>query len=179
MNGMRRRVTRRSVAASSPGAADASTTEMLQRAVAETGPKVIVHHADGLHEGIADGGPDEAEPALLQSFAHGDRFAGARGQVAQGASAVLLGRSTDKAPEKRAERASPGLELEEAAGVRDRGLDLLAVAHDARVLEELSDFLAIVPYHPVGIESLEHLEKSRALVQDDAPGQPSLEAVQD
>lgn len=31
---------------------------------------VIVDHADGLHEGVADGGADEGEAALSQCFAH-------------------------------------------------------------------------------------------------------------
>ena len=43
-------------------------TELI---VAETANQMVVHHAHGLHEGIADRGADERESALLQVFAHG------------------------------------------------------------------------------------------------------------
>src|SRR2546430_4485035 len=163
MNGMRRGVTRRSVAASSAAAVDASVTEALQLAVTETGHEVVVHHADGLHERVADGGSDEVEPALHEGFAHAVRLACARGQVPERAPVVLLGRSTDEAPEKRPERPFPSLKREETTGVRDRRLDLLAVAHDARMLSELGDLLAVVACHALGIEAVEDLEEASAL----------------
>ena len=42
-----------------------------ERGVAEAGGVVVVDHAGGLHEGVADGGTDEAEAAALKVFAHG------------------------------------------------------------------------------------------------------------
>jgi hypothetical protein len=45
-----------------------SSGELL---VAEAGGQMVVHHAYGLHEGVADGGADEGESALLQVFAYG------------------------------------------------------------------------------------------------------------
>src|SRR5690348_17729854 len=112
MNGMRRRVTRRMVAAPSAGPADGSVTETLQLTVTETGREVVVHHTDGLHERVADGGSDELEPALHQGFAHGVRFARAGGQLAERAPVVQLRRSTDEAPKQRPERPFPRLILE-------------------------------------------------------------------
>ncbi len=32
---------------------------------------MVIDHADGLHEGVADGGADEFEAALFEGFAHG------------------------------------------------------------------------------------------------------------
>lgn len=48
-------------------AADSST----ELGIPEAGDGVIVDHADGLHEGVTDGGADEAEAAFFQVFAHG------------------------------------------------------------------------------------------------------------
>src|SRR2546425_8206242 len=78
MNGMRRRVTRRSVAASSSGRG--SPTEALHLAVTEAGDEVVVHHADGLHEGVADGRSHEAEVSLGECRAHRVRLPGAGGR---------------------------------------------------------------------------------------------------
>src|SRR6266571_3587878 len=68
MNGMRRRVTRRSVAAWSCSLG--SRAEALHLAVTEAGDEVVVHHPHSLHEGIADGRPDKAEATLDERRAH-------------------------------------------------------------------------------------------------------------
>src|SRR2546422_11626284 len=176
MNGMRRRVTRRMVAASSSGMG--SLTQVLHLAVTEAGDEVVVHHAHRLHERIADGRSDEAEAALRQGVAHRVGFTGARREVAEGAAAILFGSPAHGAPEKHAERPVPCLELEERAGVRYRRMHLLAVAHDAGVLEELCDPLAIVTGHALRVEPVECLEEAGAFVQDDAPGEPGLKAIE-
>src|SRR2546422_6175268 len=105
MNGMRRRVTRRMVAASSSGMG--SLTQVLHLAVTEAGDEVVVHHAHRLHERIADGRSDEAEAALRQGVAHRVGFTGARREVAEGAAAILFGSPAHEAPEKHAERPVP------------------------------------------------------------------------
>jgi len=38
--------------------------------VSKTVGRMIVDHADGLHEGVADGRPDKIEAAFFQVFAH-------------------------------------------------------------------------------------------------------------
>src|SRR5574342_315972 len=100
---------------------------------------MIIDHADGLHERVTDGGPDEAKPALHERLAHRVRFAGARRQLADRAPPVLLRRPSHEAPEKRPEPAGTigGHEVEERARIRYRRRDLLAVTHDAGVLQEL------------------------------------------
>src|SRR2546426_2087104 len=176
MNGMRRRVTRRRVAASSSGMG--LLTEVLHLAVTKAGDEVVVHHAHRLHERIADGRPDEAEAALRQRVAHRVGLPRARREVAEGATAIVFGRPAHEAPEKHAERPVPCLELEERARVRYRRMHLLAVAHDAGVLEQLRDLLAIVAGHALRVEPVERLEEAGALVQDDAPREPGLEAIE-
>src|SRR5690348_5604252 len=131
MNGMRRRVTRRSVAASSSGRG--SPTEALHLAVAEAGDEMVVHHAHGLHEGVTDGRPHEAEAPLRERRAHRVRLAGAGGEIAQRAPVELLGLPTHEAPEKIAERAVFFLEVEECPGIADGRVHFLAIADDTRI----------------------------------------------
>src|SRR3989441_2815810 len=177
MNGMRRRVTRRSVAASSSGRG--SPTEPLHLAVTEAGDEVVVHHAHGLHECVADGRSHEAEVPLGEYRAHRVRLAGAGGEIAQRAPAKMLRLPADEGPEKGAERTVRFLELEECPGIPDRGIHFLAIAHDPRVLQDLRDSLAVEADHALGVEPLEDFQEAGALVQDDAPGEPGLEAVED
>src|SRR5689334_9932062 len=140
--------------------------------------EVIVHHPDRLHERIADGGPDEAKPALGEGFAHRVGLPAAGRQVAQGAPTILLGRPIHEAPEKGAEPAFLLLELEECARIADRRAHLLPVPYDSWILQYLFNLSGVVARHPRGIESVEHLEKARALVEDHAPREPRLEPVQ-
>src|SRR5207253_7627848 len=129
-------------------------------------------------ERVADRRPDEAEPAADQRLAHAVRLARAGRELAQRAAGVLLGHSAYEAPQECVERAFLFLELEERPRVRDSGFHLLPVAHDARVLQELLDAAAVIPRHALRIESVEHLEETRSLVQDRGPGEPRLEAVE-
>src|SRR5260221_10758312 len=75
--------------------------------------RVVVHHADGLHEGIADGRTDEAEATLEKILAH--RFR------------VL------EAPDVGVEAAEFLLHREEGLRVGDRAVDFQPVADNARV----------------------------------------------
>src|SRR6266496_4726902 len=110
--------------------------------------------------------------------AHRVRLARAGGEIPQRAPTVLLRLPPHEAPEKVAERAVAFLEVEECPGVADRGIHFLTVADDPRILQKLRDLLAIVAGHPLGVEPVERLEETGALVQDDAPGEPGLEAIE-
>src|SRR5436853_7630346 len=114
MNGMRRRVTRRSVAAWSSGLG--SLTEALHLAVTEAGDEVVVHHPHSLHEGITDGRPDKAEATLDARRAHRVRLTRPGREIPQRASTPLPRRPPHAAPEQRAERAAPFLACEERPG---------------------------------------------------------------
>src|SRR4029077_12784171 len=105
-------------------------------------------------------------------------FTRPRRQLPQTAAPVLLGDAPHEAPEKGAEGALVRRELEKGARVGHRGRDLLAVAYNARILEQLADFLAIVARHALGVEPVEHFEKARPLVEDHPPREAGLEAVE-
>src|SRR5437879_12551855 len=131
MNGMRRRVTRRRVAAWS--SALGSLTEALHLAVTEAGDEVVVHHPHSLYEGITDGRPDKAEATLDERRAHRVRLTRPGREVPQRASTVLLRRPTHEPPETVAERAVAFLQVEEGPAVTDRGRHLRSIADDARI----------------------------------------------
>src|SRR5947199_9141773 len=96
MNGMRRRVTRRSVAAWS--SALGSRTEALHLAVTEAGDEVVVHHPHSLHEGITDGRLDKAEATVDERRAHRVRLTRPGGGSPRRAPTVLPRRPTPEAP---------------------------------------------------------------------------------
>src|ERR1700731_176485 len=77
--------------------------------ITEAVGEVVVHHSDGLHEGVANRGADERESALLQIFAHGVGSCGAGGNLFREAPAVHDLRPARKFPDIRVER--PGLLL--------------------------------------------------------------------
>jgi hypothetical protein len=66
--------------------------------IAEAVAGVIVDHAGGLHEGVADGGPDESEAAVFEVFAHLVRFGCACGQSARSCPFVFLRLPADELP---------------------------------------------------------------------------------
>src|SRR5204863_2440573 len=174
----RRRASARAAPASMRRAKARSLTEALHLAVTEAGDEVVVHHPHSLHEGITDGRPDKAEATLDERRAHRIRLTRPGGEIPQRASTVLLRRPTHEAPEKVAERAVAFLEVEEGPGVADRGIHFLAIADDPRILQKLRDLLAIVAGYTLGVEPVERLEETGALVQDDPPGEPGLEAIE-
>ena len=68
--------------------------------VAETGSEVIVRHPDCLHEGVGDGGTDEAEAALEEVAAHGLGLGGARRNVSRRVPVVGTRASVHEGPQR-------------------------------------------------------------------------------
>src|SRR5262245_49281360 len=100
---------------------------------------MIVHHARGLHESVADRRPDESEAALDEIAAHRARGVGRGGTLAVPTPGVLRRLAADELPDVLVERAVLALDLEERARVGDRRLDLGPVTDDARVTHETLD----------------------------------------
>jgi hypothetical protein len=63
-------------------------------------------------------------------------------------------------------------------GVRDRGLDLAAVADDRRVGEQTRDVVLAECGNPLRLEALEGGAKTLSLAQDGQPRQTGLEAFE-
>src|SRR3989442_500169 len=130
----------------------------LQLRMAEASDEVIVDHPDRLHEGVADGRADEAEPTADQGLAHAVRLARAGRELAQRAARVLLGRSADEFPEECVERPFLFLELEQRPRVRHGRFHLLAVAPHSRHLHTLRDAAAVLARHALPRLPLERPE---------------------
>ena len=72
--------------------------------ISEAVDSMIVYHTDCLHEGVADGGADEAEPARLEILAQGVSLGRARGDLGQFLPAVPLRLAPDALPQVGVER---------------------------------------------------------------------------
>ena len=94
---------------------------------------VVVYHAGGLHEGVADGWADEAEAAVAELAAHFGGLGGGCGDFVVGAPGVFYGGAADELPDVGVEGGMFLLGFEEGLGVADGGGDFLAVADYAGV----------------------------------------------
>src|SRR5207247_322632 len=63
---------------------------------------------------------------------------------------------------------------EKGARIRDRGLDLLAIADDARVIQQARDAAPVESRDRLGIEARERSAVALALAQDRDPGEACL-----
>ncbi len=132
----------------------------------------MVHdHPRGLHEGVANGRPDEGEAGLFQALAHLHGFGSDGRHFGAVLEMVDKGPVADERPEERHRvfQGQPGL------GVAARGLELEAVADDARVLHQVLDFGIAHLRHPLYVEVVQHLAVMGAFAQHGDPGQPGLE----
>src|SRR5687768_11304144 len=139
---------------------------------------VIVHQSYRLHERVADGGADEAEAAALEVFAQGVRLGSAGGDVTERAPPIDPRRAVDELPGVAVEAAELALDVEERLRVRDRALDLAAVAHDAGVGEQTLHTLGGEARHAFGGELVEGAAIVLTLLEDRRPAQPRLRALE-
>ncbi len=146
-----------------------TTVYQLGVAVAVLG--VVHDHAGGLHQGVADGWPDEGEPGFLQAFAHRQRL----GRNSRHFGAILEmiddGFIADERPEERHRvfQRQPGL------GIATGGLELETVADDAGVEHQLIDLRVAHLCHALHIKAVQHFTIALAFAQNGDPGQPGLE----
>ena len=97
----------------------------------------VVHdHAAGLHERVANGRADKGETGLFQGFAHGFGLGGDRRDFAAVLEVIDLGRAADEGPEQ----LHGILQRQPGGGIAACGVELEAVAHDARVEHQRFDF---------------------------------------
>src|SRR6516162_2599603 len=74
--------------------------QLLHRLVAMAGNQMIVDHADGLHEGIDNGRPNELEAALGQLLRHRARNGGLGWNLPDGFEAVDLRLPAEEIPQQ-------------------------------------------------------------------------------
>lgn len=81
---------------------------------------MIVDHADGLHQGVADGRADKVASALFEVFTHSIRLLGIGRYLSQRCPGILPGRPVHIAPEERVKRAELLLNLQDGPGIFNR-----------------------------------------------------------
>ena len=113
---------------------------------------MIVGHADGLHERVADRRSDESKAALAKVFAH--RFGdGRRRRKIFGIAASAYDRFTlGESPDERVEGAELALDLEKRFGIGNGGFYLGAIAYDAGVEQKLFNARGPHSRNPLRIE---------------------------
>ncbi len=141
----------------------------LRVAVAITG--VIHDHARGLHQRVANGRPDEGEAGFFQAFAHLDSDRRNGRHFAAILEMIDHRRTTDEGPEKphRVLQRQPGL------GIAPGGVELQAIADDARIEHQLVDFGIAHLRHALHVKAEHHLTITLAFAQHGDPGKPGLE----
>src|SRR5205823_6063804 len=153
--------------------------EALDLAAAEAIDHVIIDHAGGLHERIANGRADEAEAARLEIATEHARGVRHRGHLTRRAPAVLDRLAVDVPPEPGVERALRALHGEERARVDDRRQDLGAIAHDALVAQQHTHARAGEARNGARIEPCERAAISVAPGENRGPGPPGPRALDD
>src|SRR5687767_9493819 len=120
----------------------------MQLRVAETRSYMVIDHARGLHECVANGGSHKTKAAFLQITAHGVRLARAARNIPQCAAPVLHRGSSHELPNVSIEAAKLVPHFEKCLRVVDRGGDLEPVAHNSRVTHQSRDVLRAKTRHP-------------------------------
>jgi len=140
---------------------------------------VIVDHADGLHEGVTDGGTHEAEAAGFQVLAQRIRFRGACRKLARRRPMVLLRAAAYELPHVTVERAEFPLHGEKRGRVGNCGRDLQPVAHNPSVAQKRPHFTLVVARDLRRIEPIERPPVILALVENRLPAQTRLRTFED
>ena len=144
---------------------------------------MVVHQAGGLHEGVADGRPDEVEAQALHLLAHGVGLRRRDRHGLQVAPAVSLGLAADEGPEEVAQGAVLLLHLQREPRVPRHALDLRAILHDAvrsvaGAPQELGHVAGPELGHLGQVEALEGAAVGLALLEDGVPAEAGLRALQ-
>jgi hypothetical protein len=137
--------------------------------------QVVVDHAAGLHRRVDGRRTNEPEARLLQALRQGRRLRG------RGLPVPLAGRwrvpGRGEAPEELLERLGV-TEGDGGAGVRDRRLDLPAMADDRCIRHKPLDIALAERGDAIRVEPLEGGAKAFTLAQDRQPAEAGLEALE-
>ena len=131
---------------------------------------MIVHHARGLHERIADRGSDELETCPGERLAHRVGLRRLRGYLSRNAALVVDRLVIDELPEKIAERIPILGQCQERLGIGERCGDFEVVPDNAGVAEQRAYFLVVVTGNCLWVEMIKYLAVVFALLEDRGPG---------
>ena len=91
---------------------------------------------------------------------------------------LMSGLPAHERPQVAVERAALALDREEGPGVGHRGVDLQAIAHDARIPAQSGAGAGVEARHLARVKARERAAVAGALVQDGRPRQPRLRALE-
>jgi len=138
---------------------------------------VVVDDPARLHRRVRRRRADEAQAAPLELARERAALGRARRQVAQRARRRRRPLRRER-PHELGEVDAGLAQRDDGARVRDRRLDLGAVAHDARVGEQPRDVVVAEGGDARGVEVAEGGAERRPLAQDRQPGQARLERLE-
>src|SRR5882672_10079672 len=144
----------------------------------KTASQVIVDHPGGLHEGVADGGPDKVEATAFQILAHRDGFGGLCRNILAVPPLVRDRTPADKLPNIIGKTLELFLHLEKGLRVAYGGFDLQPIAHDARVLQQFGNSIRRVTRNLGCVKATECFAIRFTFGQDGGPTQAGLGAFQ-
>ena len=153
--------------------------QTLLARIAKAAARVVVDHASGLHESVADGGSGESETAAFEVFAHLVRFACTSGQSSRSCPSVFLRLPTDELPDVAVKSPELSLYRQECLRVGNCGSNFQTIAHNAGVGEKRPGFPLVIAGDFRGIEPVERSAVILALVEDCLPAQTGLCTLQD
>src|SRR5216683_4683422 len=163
--------------------ANLDLTHALSQPPHHTSPKaaddVVVDHANGLHECIADGRPYEVKSALDQVTAQHSGLLRLSRDLLEPSPSVLDGFAAHELPHVAGEAATLALNDKEGAGIGDRGLDLGAIAYNAVVLHQALNICFRELRQLGGIEARKHSAVGLALSENGEPAQTRLRSLED
>lgn len=132
----------------------------------------MVHdHARRLHQCVADGRPNEGEAGLFQALAHLHRL----GRDGRHFAAVLEMVDLRHIVDERPEQPDGVLQRQPGLGVAPGGIELEAIADDARVEHQLIDLCVTHLRHALYVEAEQHPAIMLAFAQYGDPRQAGLE----
>ena len=137
---------------------------------------MLVIHADGLEQGVDDGGTDEFHAALLEFLGDGDGF---RRDAERGRRASHDGTAIDEGPEPAGETSVLRGEREEHTGVGHDGREFAAMTDEARVPHPDLDLRRPEARDLPGVEVGEDPAVTLALTEHREPSQAGLRALED
>ena len=146
-------------------------TSLRDLAIAEAVDRVIVHHADRLHERVADRRPYKLESPAQEVSTQGLGLRCPRGDLPERSPAIHARCPADKTPHIRIE--TPELALDGKKGVRVayRTADLERVANDPRILLQARNLRRPERRHHLRVKPGECLAIRVALLENRLPAQ--------
>ena len=139
---------------------------------------VIVHHADRLHECIADGRSHKVESALFQILAHHLGHLRLRRHIRNAFPCVLDGNAVHLAPQIRVERTIRLLDIENPLRILDGRFDLEAIPYDAGISHETGNIVWRVSRDALTVKRMQRLSVVFPFFQYCQPTQTRLCAFQ-